>query len=202
MTAISRSTAVVTAVLALLASGGCGGTALHRSTASASVAGAGVPAAPGSFSWLRAQAPVAGWRVARTSNGATLAYPPSWRTLGGDRGSASAALLDPSGRYLGYLNLTPREGAESRASWVSFRARHNRAEGDREVRVLGSAAGLRFRSGAGTCLTDSYTTSTDAHYVEVACLIGGASPAVVVGAAPPDDWRTQGATIERAISSA
>lgn len=110
--------------------------------------------------------------------------------------------MDSRGRYVGYLNVTPRQSTESLANWVSFRARHNRAEGDREVRVLASASGLRFRGGTGTCLMDSYTTSSGSRYVEMACLVGGASSAVVVGATPPGDWRAQSATIERAIASA
>ena len=137
----------------------------------------------------------------RTPLGATLPFPSTWREVAGDRGTASAVLRDPAGRYLGYLNLTPRQGAERQATWSSFRAAHNRAEGDRDVRVLAAARGLRFRPGAGACVQDSYTTATGARYVEVACLISGAHDSVVVGAAPPGQWSAQEPVIARAISA-
>jgi hypothetical protein len=142
-----------------------------------------------------------GWLIARTPLGATLAYPPSWRALGGDRGTVSAALRDGQGRYLGYLNVTPRQGNERQSSWGTFRAAHNRGEGDRNVRVLASARGLRLSSGTAACVKDAYTTSIGTHYVEIACLTAGAHPVVVVGAAPPDQWRALSPVIARAISA-
>ena len=76
-----------------------------------------------------------------------MAYPPGWRARAGDRGTASAALLDGDGHYLGYLNLTPRQGAETAANWPSFRLRHNAGEGDRDVTFDAAAGGLHFRTG-------------------------------------------------------
>jgi hypothetical protein len=98
------------------------------------------------------------------SSGASIAYPRSWRAIGGDRGTASAALLDPAGRYLGYLNLTPRQGRERAASWASFRVRHNRGEGERAVAMDAEAGGLRFRRATGTCVQDAYTTASGTRY--------------------------------------
>jgi hypothetical protein len=120
----------------------------------------------------------------------------------GDPGTVSAALRGGKGRFLGYLNLTPRQGEERRAGWASFRAKHNRAEGNRDVRVIASADGLTFRTGKGACVKDSYVTSSGVAYVEVACLIEGRHPSVVVGAAPPNSWPGQAADIERAVSGA
>jgi hypothetical protein len=109
-------------------------------------------------------------------------------------------LLTAGGRYLGYLNLTPQQGAENLSNWASFRVGHNADEGDRAVRRLSAATGLRFRSGHGSCVKDSYVTEIGSHFIEIACLV--ASPraeSVVVGAAPPDRWSQASAVIERAI---
>jgi hypothetical protein len=158
--------------------------------------------ATGEFAWLRpAPAPPA-WRRSRLSSGATIAYPPAWRALRGDSGTASAAELDATGRYLGYLNLTPRQGAETLAGWASFRLRHNAEEGDVRVRADGNASGLRFRTGRGTCVQDTYSTSAAATYEEVACLVAGRhASSVIVGAAPRERWSRERAVIERAISA-
>jgi hypothetical protein len=192
-----KSRTAAAAPLALAActiAAGCGGAAAHHPST-------GAAAPESAFSWLRPGPAPAGWRGQRTPLGATLPSPPAWREVAGDRGTASAVLSDPAGRYLGYLNLTPRQGAEHVASWSSFRPAHNRAEGDRDVRVLAAARGLRFRAGSGACVEDSYTTATGARYIEVACLISGSHPSVVVGAAPPAQWSAQEPVIARAISA-
>lgn len=158
--------------------------------------------ASGPFAWLRPRAAPAGWTVTAITDRASLAYPPGWRAVGGDRGTVSAALLDPGGRYLGYLNLTPRQGAETAAGWASFRVRHNRAEGERNAQLDAQARGLRFRTGRGACVQDAYTTAANVRYEEIACLIDGPrASSVVVGAAPSGSWSRERGTIERAISS-
>jgi hypothetical protein len=69
------------------------------------------------------------------------------------------------------------------------------------VRVVASANDLSFRSGRGSCVIDSYTTSKAA-YREIACLVASpSSSAVVVAAAPSSLWDDQAATLERAVSS-
>jgi hypothetical protein len=129
-----------------------------------------------------------------------MAYPPNWRRQSGDAGTATAALLSAGGRYLGYLNLTPRQGGETLSNWDTFRIGHNAGEGDRAVRRLAAATGLRFLTGHGSCVQDSYTTTIDARYIEIACLVAGAhGQTVVVGAASADSWRSSGSVIERAI---
>jgi len=131
-----------------------------------------------------------------------MVYPPGWRALAGDRGTATAALLDTHGQYLGYLNLTPRQGQEAQASWASFRPRHNVAEGEKDVTAVDSATGLRFRSGHGSCVRDAYTTSTNTRYVEIACLVDGRrASSVIVGAAPSRRWAEERSVIEQAISA-
>ena len=181
---------LVVAALALTAGvTGCGGGhASHRRVA-------------GPFAWLRPAAPPTGWKVARISGGSTLAYPPGWRPIKTDPGTASVALLGGGDRIDAYLNATPKQGPETLANWSRFRPEHNRGEGNRSVRVIASASDLSFRSGRSSCVTDSYTTSKAA-YREIACLVAGpSSSAVVVAATPTSLWDDQSATLERAVSS-
>ncbi len=201
--ATGRSRSALAAPVALglaVAAAGCGGT--HESAATAGTARASATGSLAPFSGLSAQTPPLDWPHARAASGATLPYPRGWRPLGGDRGTVSAATRDRTGGYVGYLNITPRQGEERQSNWVSFRAAHNRREGDRSVRVLAFARGVRVRAGTGACVEDSYTTSTGTRYIELACLIDGAHPAVVLGAAPPARWASQAPLIARAISSA
>jgi hypothetical protein len=184
--AIVGLVAVTVAAVALIVGLGCGGESSHGS--------------PGPFAWLHPAPPPAGWRVARSSGG-ELAYPPGWRPITTDPGTASVALLGSGGRIDGYLNATPKQGAETLANWSRFRPEHNLDEGDRSVHVIASANQLSFRSGPGSCVIDDYTTSK-ATYREIACLVSGPrSSAVVVAAAPIALWDQRSATLERAISS-
>jgi hypothetical protein len=157
-------------------------------------------ASKNAFSWLHPQAPPPGWRPAAVTSGATLAYPPSWRPQSGDPGTATAATFGADGRFLGYLNLTPRQGAETLSNWSSFRVEHNAEEGDTTVKRLAAAGDLRFLTGRGACVKDAYTTRTGSRYVEIACLVVGSRGGwVVVGAAPPSAWGRESAVLERAI---
>jgi hypothetical protein len=184
--AIAGLVAVTLTAVVLIVGLGCGGESSHRR--------------PGPFAWLHPASPPAGWRVARSSGGA-LAYPPAWRALTTDPGTASVALLGGGGRIDGYLNATPKQGAETLPNWSRFRPEHNLDEGDRSVHVIASANHLSFRSGPGSCVIDDYTTSK-ATYREIACLVSGPrSSAVVVAAAPIALWEQQAATLERAVSS-
>jgi hypothetical protein len=111
-------------------------------------------------------------------------------------------LLDANRKIVGYLNVTPRQGAETLSGWAHFRTDHNGDEGDTDVRQLGSATGLRFRTGHGSCVRDSYASSSGARYVELACLVAGRrASTVIVGASAPDDWGKLAPALERAISS-
>lgn len=155
----------------------------------------------GPFAWLRPAPPPTGWKLARIPRGSALAYPPGWRPIKTDRGTATVALLGGGARIDGYLNATPEQGSETLANWSRFRVNHNRGEGSRDVRLVASASALRFRSGRGSCVIDSYTTSKAA-YREIACLVAGPnSRAVIVAAAPADLWHDQAATLQRAVSS-
>jgi hypothetical protein len=154
------------------------------------------------FRWLHPGRTPRGWKLARLPSGAaTFAYPRAWRLIRTDPGTASVALIGHAGSIRGYLNATPRQGAETLANWPSFRIRHLREDDTREVRLIASAHDLRFRSGRGSCVMDSYRTSR-ARYREIACLVAGArTRSVVVAAAPSRSWAEQAGTLERAITS-
>ena len=154
------------------------------------------------FAWLHPSPPPRAWHTSQLPDGvARLAYPLGWQSIRSDPGTFSAAVRAPTGEIRGYLNATPRQGAETLSNWGSFRVDHNRDEGDVDVKPVASATNLRFRSGHGSCVIDSYTSSSGHGYREVACIVAGArATTVVVGAAPPAQWPRQGPAIERAIS--
>jgi hypothetical protein len=157
--------------------------------------------ASGPFAWLKPITVPKGWNIVHTSAGAELGLPPGWTPIKTDPGTASVALLGKGGRIEGYLNATPRQGAETLADWSRFRPRHNQEEGDRSLRVIAATTAGRFRSGRGACVIDTYTTSK-AIYREIACLVSGPhSSAVVVAAAPAPLWAQQAPTLERAVAS-
>jgi len=183
-----------------LAVAGCGAGA--RSGASTATPRTGTAAA-GPFPALRPAPPPSGWRTATLPSGAVLAYPASWHAIRTDSGTASAALTDAHGAFVGYLNLTPRQGGETPTNWPGFRVSHNRGEGDLVVTARGSARGVRFRDGArGTCVRDAYTTKTHLRFIEIACLLHGArADSVIVAAAAPAQWAAQWPTLARAIGA-
>ena len=202
-TGISRRVAPgVVALTMALAAAGCGGTSARSSSSGrAALASASSSAGP-AFGWLRAAAAPRGWTVARIPDGATMAYPARWRLIETDPGTASAALYSSGDRMIGYLNLTPQDGGETLRNWIHFRVSHNADENDRTMQTIASATRLRFRSGPGSCVQDAYTTTSHARYIEIACLVSGRRGGVViVGAAPPDEWRTVAPALERAISA-
>jgi hypothetical protein len=200
-TATSRAPrALVTTLLALVAAlaiGGCG-SAGAPSTTSASGTAAG-----GTFPVLRPGPPPAGWRSTTLPSGAVLAYPASWRQIGGDAGTATAALHDAHSHFLGYLNLTPRQGRETLANWATFRLAHNREEGDTDVVLQSSARDVPFRgNGSGSCVRDVYRTTTSGRFVEIACLVHGRhTDSVIVVAAPPAQWAHEWPTLRRALEA-
>jgi len=155
------------------------------------------------FRWLHPRPPPRGWKLARLPSGAaTFAYPRTWRPIRTDPGTASVALIGHGRSIRGYLNATPRQGTETLANWPSFRIQHLREEeSSKDVRLIASAHGLRFRSGRGSCVIDSYRTSRT-RYREIACLVAGTrTSSVLVGAAPSKTWAQQAETIKRAVAS-
>jgi hypothetical protein len=154
------------------------------------------------FAWVTPRPVPKGWNVAQIPTGAQLAYPPGWAKTHGDPGTATAALLGTAGRYIGYLNVTPQQGAEKLAGWAAFRVSRNAEEGDRHVVRLAAATGLHFATGPGSCVKDAYTTTTGARYIELACIVKGpTSTAVIVAATPPGSWARISPLLERAIAA-
>jgi hypothetical protein len=194
-TATSSPLKLVAALAAALTIVGCGG-------AARSVLHDGPERPPAAFAWLHPAPAPTGWKVARlNSQTGALAYPDGWRAIRTDPGTVSVALLGSHGRIRGYLNTTPRQGAETLANWQHFRPAHNREEGARAVVRESAAAGLRFRSGYGSCVIDRYATET-ARYREIACLVRGSkATTVVVAAAPPAEWARLEPMLERSIAS-
>jgi hypothetical protein len=188
------------AVAAIAAGCGASTTATPAATGTAATI-VHMTAAPSGFGWLRPAPAPTDWPTVRIPTGAVMPYPAGWR-IHGDAGTATAVLQDAADRFLGYLNVTPRQGAEALGTWAAFRTRHNADEGDRAVTTLAAATGLRFRTGSGSCVRDAYTTSTGRRYVELACLVQGPRAAsVIVGAAPPATWTRTAPLIERAIAA-
>lgn len=199
-TATSRKL-VCLSLLLILSAPGCGSSSSSTSHAGAT-ASAGEPTSHALNGLAPAQAP-SGWQVVRIPDGATMPYPPGWTVIRGDRGTATAALLDADHRYLGYLNLTPRQADETLAGWAAFRVHHNVEEGDRNLRRLASRTAVRIRGGRGSCVEDAYTTSVGTRYIEIACLVAGKrSTVVVVGAAAPGSFARVAPMLEAAISAA
>lgn len=192
-TGTSRRRAAWLAVAAAIA-GGCGGTApsvTHPSTQSASA-----------FAWLRPTRTPASWEIATLPTGASMALPPGWGLIPGDRGTLSAALLGAHKAFLGYLNLTPRQGDETIADWASFRVQHNAEEGDGDVVTLAATTDQPVGNARWSCVQDTYATMAGTRYVELACLVAGPrTSVVVVGASSRKEWPRISAVIARAILS-
>jgi len=183
-------------------------TSAQRSSGGSRVTDGGTRAAgarlTGAFSWLvPAPAPRTWVSSTTASGGASLFYPANWKPIPGDSGTVTAALRDGRGRYLGYLNVTPREGAEQLVGWAAFRAARNRGEGDMRVRVRAAAENVRFDKARGSCVIDDYLSRVGSHaYREVACIVAGSRYTnVLVGATLLSDWPTFGHLVERAASA-
>jgi hypothetical protein len=162
------------------------------------------PRLAAAFAWLHAGPAPAGWRAATTARSdTTLFYPPDWKPIPGDRGTVTVALRDRDGLYAGYVNVTPRQGAEQLEGWARFRISHIREEGGTLVHQLAAAEGLQFRTGSGSCVIDEYLSRVGSHpYREVACIVSGRQrTSVFVGAALQRDWPTVGLTVEQAGSA-
>ena len=112
-------------------------------------------------------------------------------------------MVDKSGIYLAYLNVTPKQGAERLDTWPSFRAEHLREESALSVHEDAHALSLSFRGGTGSCVIEDYVTRAKNHHDhEIACFVQGSrSASVLVAAAPSYAWGKYAAQLERAISA-
>jgi hypothetical protein len=161
-----------------------------------------IGAGAAAFGWLAPAAPPKAWATTPLPAGpSVLAHPASWLPIKTDTGTVSVARKQ-DGQITGYLNVTPQSGDETLSNWPTFRAAHNREEGDEDVTQSAAATGLAFRNAKGSCVIDDYSTTTNRRYREIACIVAGPSATtVVVGAAPPRLWQGTAPVLERAISS-
>jgi hypothetical protein len=227
MTSRTARGAAIVAAAALLAGGAAaaiglagGGPAAPAAptapaTATSPPAASGAPATPGvsaardgargrMFPKLVPAPAPSGWRHLTLPDGtAVLSYPPGMRRIGGDDDALSAAKRSPGGRFLLYLNATPRQGDESLRNWVSFRLRLLRADDAARARLVAAVSGQRFRGGAGSCVIDDYVTRIHSnHFTELACLVRGlAGVSVIVAAAPTARWSAAEPILGRAVSA-
>lgn len=154
------------------------------------------------FAWLHPASKPHGWQLTTLpGRTAALSYPPRWRAVRTDPGTASAALIGRHGLIVAYLNATPAQGGETLANWSTFRAHHLAEEGSRHVRQDAAATRHPFAPGRASCVSDTYSTSVT-EYREIACLVAGRrATTVIVGAAQSSAWHRESPVIERAINS-
>jgi hypothetical protein len=141
------------------------------------------------------------WGKLKLASGAALPYPLSWRRIGGDPGTASAALFNSDGTIRAYLNLTPAIPEEKLAGWARFRVAHNAHEGDRDVRTLSKQTNVSLDGGRASCVVDQYRTPSTS-YRELACVVAPSTTAkrvVLVGAAQPGAWAAEQRVLQFAI---
>jgi hypothetical protein len=131
-----------------------------------------------------------------------MAYPAGWKPIKGDPGTATVALLGSSHRFLGYLNLTPRQGTETVGNWAHFRVDHQGDEGAKDVTTLAAVTGRRVGDATESCVEDAYTTIAGERFVEIACIVQGPRNTVVaVGASPPQELSRTAPLLQRALAT-
>jgi hypothetical protein len=153
---------------------------------------------------LASTAPPTSWtRLTLPSGLGSLAEPPRFRAVRGDQGTATLALLGSDSTYLGYLNVTPRQGDERLAGWAAFRLAHLRGDGSISARQDGAVESVRTGQSLRSCVTDDYVTEIGHHHFhEVACLVMTTSAgSVVVAATPSGDPAHLWAQLERTVAA-
>jgi hypothetical protein len=201
MTMQTRHGAIRSVAGALMgALAGCAIIAAATACGSASPISAGRPQSASAL--VGRSAPASWHRATLPGGGAVLAYPPSMHLVKGDTGTLTAARFSASGKYLLYINVTPKQGDESLGDWVNFRLDHQREEETPAIHELSDQAGVRFLGGQGSCVTDAYVTKVGAnHFTEIACFVQGRTSAnVIVVAAPTANWGSAAGVLSRAIA--
>jgi hypothetical protein len=104
--------------------------------------------------------------------------------------------------YEGYLNVTPRQGAEQPQGFSAFRI-DRLGDEDSAVHEIAAAEDVRFAGAVGSCVSDDYRTRIgDNHYEEIACLVTGQrSQYVIVAAALFADWGRLAPTLRTAVAA-
>jgi hypothetical protein len=162
------------------------------------------PARLGSFSWLASTTPPATWaRLTVPSGIGTVSSPPGFRTVDGDPGTLSVALRNSAGTYLGYLNVTPRQGPEMLQGWAVFRLSHLLSDDAVSVHEDAMVQSVRTAEAVRSCVIDDYVTTVGHHHFhEVACYVMmGSVGSVVVAATPSGDPAHVWTQLERAVAA-
>jgi hypothetical protein len=158
----------------------------------------------GSFGWLASTTPPATWaRLTVPSGLGTLPSPPGFRTVDGDPGTLSVALRNSAGTYLGYLNVTPRQGPETLQNWAASRLTHLRGDNAVSVHEDAMVQSVRTAAAMRSCVIDDYvTTMGHFQFHEVACYVmRGSVGSVVVAATPSGDPAHVWVQLERAVAA-
>jgi hypothetical protein len=216
---LSRSTRMAVGILtssAVLAAAGFGiaatvgsahpprGPAVQGATAATRASASGHSSLPGPFAWLASTTAPPTWaRLTLPAGLGSLSVPPGFRAVDGDAGTASFALLGSDGTYLGYLNVTPRQGDERLDGWAAFRLAHLRGDETVSATQDGAVQSVETGDTLRSCVTDDYVTEVGHHrFHEVACLVTTASTAsVVVAATPSEDPAHLWSQLERAVAA-
>jgi len=161
-------------------------------------------AAHAGFGWFHPRpAPGAWLQASLTGQSATLSYPGSLHPMHGDDGTVTVGSTAKSGAVLVYLNVTPKQGAESLGNWTDSRLEHLREDGQYQVHLDGVSPALHFRGGPGRCVIDNYTSKIhNNRYDEIACIVRGAhATSVLVAASSTAAWQASHALLEKVVSS-
>ena len=178
--------------------------AAHTAKATTAHSGFASSATLGSFGWLASTTPPATWsRLTVPSGLGTLPSPPGFRTVGGDPGTLSVALRNSAGTYLGYLNVTPRQGPETLQDWAAFRLTHLRGDAAVSVHEDAMVQSVRTAAAMRSCVIDDYVTTVGHHqFHEVGCYVmKGSVGSVVVATTPSGDPAHVWTQLERAVAA-
>ena len=112
-------------------------------------------------------------------------------------------MLNSAGTYLGYLNVTPRQGAETLQDWAAFRLSHLRDDDAVSVHEDAMVRSVRTAAAVRSCVIDDYVTTVGHHHFhEVACYVtSGSVSSVVVAATPSGDPAHVWTELERAVAA-
>jgi hypothetical protein len=104
--------------------------------------------------------------------------------------------------YEGYINVTPREGAEQLHGFAAFRI-DRLGDEDTSVHEIAASENVAFAGATGSCVNDDYRTRIGAnHYQEIACLVvGERSQYVIVAAALLANWPHFVLDLEAAVAA-
>jgi hypothetical protein len=178
--------------------------AAHAAKATTAHSGFASSAMLGSFGWLASTTPPATWsRLTVPSGLGTLPSPPGFRTVDGDPGTLSVALRNSAGTYLGYLNVTPRQGPETLTDWTAFRLTHLRGDAAVSVHEDAMVQSVRTAAAMRSCVIDDYVTTVGHHqFHEVGCYVmKGSVGSVVVATTPSGDPAHVWTQLERAVAA-